>query len=348
MERLSLSFLGARLVVSCDDPEVIRSLRDHLGSFVEEAAESRDSWESSAERPDLLALGPDRAAAPSHAFSLVFQGLLDRVRSHAVLHAAAVSHAGRAWLLAGPSGSGKTTLALALLERGFPLLSDDFSPLSLTDRKIAPFPKSLGIREGAGHEIAARVVAGRSTGGLHAADWDLTPRPLGGVLLLDGGSAPPDPRAPYLVRVECSASPAPLVAAIERMNGVRVVSSREGTELLLEVQPGVADASLLGEFLDRAREIVVEHGVAGRGAPSPDRAPRIAPIERGRALLLLLREVQNRHPSGALLERYGGDPGRLAFALAEVVANVPMAWLVPGGVEKTAERVEAWLRETSL
>jgi len=345
--RLLLSFLGARLAVSCDDPGALASLREHLGAFVEEEPESRDSWESGAERPEVLALGPELCGLPTRVFSLVFQELLDRVRTHVVLHAAAVSHAGRAWLLAGPSGSGKTTLALALLERGFPLLSDDFSPLSLVDRKVGAFPKSLGIREGAGHEIAARVVAGRGTGELHAADWDLEPRPLGGVLLLDGGPSPPDPRAPYRLRAECARSPGPLLAALERMAGVRAVSSGDDV-LLLEVDPTVADAPLLGELLDRAKEIVVEHGLAARGIPSPCPPPRIVPIDRSRALLLLLRDVQNRHPAGALLERYGGDPGRLAFALAEAVGGVPMAWLAPGGIEETAALVERWLRGIAL
>lgn len=53
-------------------------------------------------------------------FSVILQQ-----RGHLVLHASAVSVAGRAMLFCGESGSGKSTLAAMLCDRGYPLLNDD-------------------------------------------------------------------------------------------------------------------------------------------------------------------------------------------------------------------------------
>ena len=64
-----------------------------------------------------------------------------------VWHAGAVQRRDRAVVLVGPSGSGKTTITLALLRRGWQLLSDDFAPVG-ADRFVHPFPRRLNITSG--------------------------------------------------------------------------------------------------------------------------------------------------------------------------------------------------------
>jgi HPr kinase/phosphorylase len=64
-----------------------------------------------------------------------------------VLHATAVSLAGRALLILGPSGSGKSALALELMALGAGLIADDRTVLTLRDgHPVASAPAVLAGR----------------------------------------------------------------------------------------------------------------------------------------------------------------------------------------------------------
>lgn len=338
---IPLELLDARMIIRTGSSELAALVRHDLGSFVTAPPEAgaagpdRAEWDADGGRAD-------RALPAEQRFARVFEALLDQVSAFAVLHAGAVAHAGRAWLLAGPSGAGKTTLTLALLERGFPLLSDDFAPLELSSGLVHPFPKSLGVREGPGYEAAARLAERHGRAALHASDWAPAPLPLGGVLLFDGRGEAPAPREPFLWRVACVADPGPVIDRLVALPGVALARRVEG-EILLTVDPVATDHAALASALDAARDVVIEYGTAGT-APPPGRAAAVLPIDPVRALFLLLREVQNRRPQGALMRRLGGDTARLAAQVGARLAGRRLGWLVTGAPEATAEAAAGWIR----
>jgi hypothetical protein len=341
--RIPIELLDARMLVRTDCPELAALLRHDLGAFVVTGpAAAGADWDGAAFDAGRAAAAGD-GPPPGQLFARVFEALLDRVSGFAVLHAGGVAHAGRAWLLAGPSGAGKTTLTLALLERGFRLLSDDFAPLEPSTGRVHPFPKSLGVREGPGYEAAARLAERRGRAALRASDWEPAPLPLGGVLLFDGRDAAPAPREPFLWRVACVADAGPLIERLAALPGV-ALAARDGDEFLLTVDPVATDHAALTAALDASRDVVVEHGSAGT-APPPGRDAAVVPIDPVCALFLLLREVQNRRPQGALMRRLGGDTGRLAAELGAVLAGLRLGWLVTGAPEATAESAAAWICE---
>jgi hypothetical protein len=62
------------------------------------------------------------------------------------VHASAVSSVNGAILFTAPSGSGKSTIAALLMHEGLQVLSDDFTPVSLNDPKVYPFPEGISVK----------------------------------------------------------------------------------------------------------------------------------------------------------------------------------------------------------
>jgi|CXWL01.1.fsa_nt_gi HprK-related kinase A len=63
-----------------------------------------------------------------------------------MLHAAVIERGGVAAILPAPPGSGKSTLCAGLISRGWRLLSDELTLISLQDRSIAPLCRPVSLK----------------------------------------------------------------------------------------------------------------------------------------------------------------------------------------------------------
>jgi HprK-related kinase A len=105
-------------------------------------------------RPKITALydgEPVFESLPAgHAFPLMEWSLNYCISSHAFehlsLHAAVVERGGRAVILPAPPGSGKSTLCAALIHRGWRLLSDEMTLVSLTDGCVVPIARPVSLK----------------------------------------------------------------------------------------------------------------------------------------------------------------------------------------------------------
>jgi hypothetical protein len=76
--------------------------------------------------------GADAGDIPLYLLGAAY-GILLHQRRQIVLHASAVRVNGKAILFCGPSGAGKSTLAAALVQRGYPFITDDFCAVTVTE-----------------------------------------------------------------------------------------------------------------------------------------------------------------------------------------------------------------------
>lgn len=90
----------------------------------------------------------DRSRLGELAYVAVCRAIAARVRTHFLIHAAALSCRDQGIVLAGDPGYGKSTLTLALVSRGCRFLSDEFAALGRADGLLYPFPRNLQLSPG--------------------------------------------------------------------------------------------------------------------------------------------------------------------------------------------------------
>jgi hypothetical protein len=73
---------------------------------------------------------------------LVFRHRNDLIR----LHAAVIMKEQSVVVLPADSGAGKTTVVLEAMRRGWTLVGDDLAPISISDCRVWPTPRPIGIR----------------------------------------------------------------------------------------------------------------------------------------------------------------------------------------------------------
>ena len=95
-------------------------------------------------------LTPFKPLAIEHAFPMLEWGLNWCVTSYTnrylIFHAAVVEKHGYAMIMPGSPGSGKSTLCAALVNRGWRLLSDELTLVSLSDGSIIPLPRPVSLK----------------------------------------------------------------------------------------------------------------------------------------------------------------------------------------------------------
>lgn len=67
----------------------------------------------------------------------------------ATFHASSVANDSEALMLIGESGKGKSTFSTILMDYGYNLMTDDFTPMRAKNFQIQPFPSTISIKKGA-------------------------------------------------------------------------------------------------------------------------------------------------------------------------------------------------------
>ncbi|MFQ5718825.1 MAG: hypothetical protein ACE5IK_04680 [Acidobacteriota bacterium] len=353
MKNEILSILGRRIEIHGDDPDLVAPFLTVFDAFRRERGRPADAGvaamplrvevNAAAGRFRAGDLEADLVEGPARAgqvYNLLYRALVRGLHDIYLIHAAVVARDGWAWAISGPSGSGKTSLGRALLARGFGLLSDDLAPLSVVDRLVHPFPRRVGIH--AADLLGTATAPGLCLGEkafVGAADLGLNvvsePLPPGAVVIMNPYGS--DGVARLTVGVMPDAEG--IVSALGGEAGVSIrsrrrVSAAEIVEIDLAGGPAIAAAQAA---VDRADPHVLFHFRGYGGTKSYVQRPEIETISTHAAALGLLRELLNREPRSALMQRHGGKLGSALFELVDLLAGVPCYRLRPAGIDATAE-----------
>ncbi|HEY3357955.1 MAG TPA: hypothetical protein VGQ83_32200 [Polyangia bacterium] len=231
MPTLRWRVLDQVLAVSAPAEELLAHARRGYGRFPAAAAAEpatvevatdggRVQWTARpGERRDCALLGPPWSSW--HLRAVVHQAVLRALGGRYLLpHGSAVRAGGRAVLLVGGSGTGKTTLALALHDRGLPLLCEGQVPLDPDRGLVQAFPRGLEVVTGAAGGAACDKETRPAPAAAGAA-------PLGWIFFLE--DLFPGAR-PLQVEVGCPVAAAPAVSALVTALGLGAVAVRlDGT-----------------------------------------------------------------------------------------------------------------------
>lgn len=292
------------------------------------------------------------------AYQAFVTAIQQRTGPAALLHGAALAPPGGGVVaLSGPSGFGKSSLTLALLDRGWRFLSDDFFPLDLSTGMVAPFPRRIALlRE---HSIPWPEPFRRAAAALEIDRLSekvlldpgavlgeevvvKEPLPLIRVVLLtdDIDRSPADPIHHRTCITATVAAGTKVRECVSRLDGAQLLEEYETgglMSLILEFSPGRGAVAALHPLLADSGIFAVEP-IDG-ATPAFGGSPQFRSISRTEAATGLLREMLNRLEGGRLLRERGGQLPRLFLDLAAAL-NRASCWLVePGPLEATAQLI---------
>lgn len=277
----------------------------------------------------------DPAILELYAVNAILRDVTSRVHSHYLFHAAALSTPGeQGVLLAGASGLGKTTLTLALLDRGWTLLSDEIAAVDRATGWLHPFPRSLGMRVTGGRPWEKLLIPAEAIAAACPA------RVL--FALADSGTnvAPGDPwyltldRAGEELIYDLAALPGVRAACCERGEPYPVVRLDVAPRALPAVEQDV-------EATCRRHGRLLFDFSQGRERPADFHGePQLEPLLPSEAARELLAHLKGGRGSELLRQEFGGSAARLYVALASLLSRTDCFRLRVGRLESMVEAIQ--------
>ncbi len=284
-----------------------------------------------------------------YVYDVILKAILEKIRSHFLFHAGVVAWGNRGLLLAADSGHGKTTLVLELIRRGFQFLSDEFAPLSCTEKQISPFPRSLRVRPGTLALVGFPVPA-------HALTWhdklildvdEISPGALGRkagidyIFLIESAREPREPAKNELTlffdRIHEG-----LESAVRQMEGVTSVrsgfdsgypilsiESPQKMRLLPQLEKYCLDNHILVIDIQK-REVIT---------PLFDQPSHLEALPRSQAALELLHQFQPSYKSDLFQQVYAGSAALFYTEVVSLLERAECYRLTIGPLKEMADQI---------
>jgi len=275
--------------------------------------------------------------ALQHMVRTLFSALTDFI----VLHAGVLERNGQALILSGPPGVGKSTLTMALLERGFRFLSDDFCPIERKTGLVHPFPRSVWVVDGAHKGSSPKGRPGKRCIGPDQLPGSVCPSPCipKWLICIDPGESGRHIQLEAGIKEEGAEA---FVRDMTQIEGVTLTRLRPDMQEWHVHYPAAQRISdRVREIIDRHREAIWNLYRSDRARPDFGGMPMLTPLSTHEAALRLLGELKQepRH----LTEETAKEKkaGVLFMELAGLLKGVVCYRMTPGRLE---EMVKAILR----
>ena len=270
----------------------------------------------------------------------VVKTIFSEITDYVVLHAGVLEKDGRALMLFGPPGVGKSTLTLALLERGFRFLSDDFCPIKRGTGRVHPFPRSVWVMDPGRSGAAAKGRSGKRPIAPDRLPASVCNTPIlpGWLVCLDPGEGDRD------INLEAGLKEAGEQAFVRDMAGIEgVTMTRIGPDFSewhirypsgKELSPGV-------------RRVIQRHGEhiwniyrSDRAAPDFQKNPVLIPLSRHGAAMRIMGELKQEPnlPARGGLATEG--PGAFFMEVIGLLAGVACYRLTAGRLNEMIRHIE--------
>lgn len=341
--RAHYCFLGVSFCLETNLPDLAEQFRRRYGRLATAESSPHPTLTYRVLRADdaahLLLIPPDDAV-PRRAPDLplardvltdwIVQDVLSRAADCLLFHAGALVCNGAGVALAADSRHGKSTLTLALALTGCGFLSDETAAVRLTDGRLLPFPRALGLRRGtiallglpphlapAAEGASADVDMERLRSGALAAE-----APLRLIVLLMGPEQHSVPPAPTDYRLVLADLEPGWAAGLAALPGIRVTAERRRDDLLI-AELAVTDGRALAALEQHlAAQKALTLALEPRNVPQPrfDQPVQVRPLAPSEAAVRLLGHLQNGLRSPLIQE--SGDPRLLLATVWRLLADV--------------------------
>lgn len=364
----SYKFLDVKVVIKSDSPSLLeffgRTYRHFSVKTLWNDKESHSYYlltKDACPQGPLLLWDEDRAyslvkgkALPDSADIVIFSSILSKIKSHFLLHGAALSSRGKALVLSGLSGSGKTTLALELTRRGFRFFSDEIAAISRSTHLIHPFPRAIGTRESTLNllnkiDFKASKLHHTTSG---ERKWivdieDIFSSPMAGIcqgkhlILLETMLDKKSDRGYQNINIALKKIDHNLIKRLSRIEGVEYLSINSDGNFRLAVFKVQKAKNVQRAFLkvcESYDESILYRVKAVEEDPDPQQNPQLFPISRMEATLELFGNLQNMVVNDGSMSRNSSENiPQLLFELIDAIGGMECYRLLVGNLKKTAD-----------
>jgi len=300
---------------------------------------------------DVLYRLPESISYISQAELMIFQRIIDRIGSYMLLHAGVVSKNDNAYIIYAMSSFGKTTLILELLSRGYKFLSDEYCPVNIDDFSIAPFPRSLGLKNSS--SFLSRIDMDK---GLCLENEnkifveDISPRSVGTtckakylLMLTDRLDEPLSVDETDTVELMLFNDNKQIVDEITAHSEIKILEKFERgfyAGYHFHIPPKKELIRTFHDIWKRHERDVYYVYTIPRAKPNFNHPPAIAQMEKSETVLEVLTNLINRSPASKLLERCGGKNANILLKIGKFIEDVACYRMKPGTLHEMADIID--------